>query len=219
MPTTIADITVPGHVFAIGNVLTEHPNIYIELERLVPLGDRLLPFFWISDGSVEHIEAALASEPVVDSVTHLSEVGDEHLYQVSWTKQQDGLVDVLLETDGAILEGNGISGQWELRVRFPDHESFRAFNERCTESGIEVELRGVYNPHVPTVEQHLTPTQWRTLAVAYERGYFDVPRRTKLESLADHFGISEQAVSQRLRRGTGALVDWVMFSSSDPTGE
>jgi predicted DNA binding protein len=212
MPPTIADIAVDGSVFSIGNLLTEHPDIYIELERIVPLGDRLLPFFWISDGSIEHIERALEGEPVIESTTHLTEVDGRHLYQVSWTKPEDSLVNVLLETDGTILEGTGVQGQWELRIRFPDHDAFAEFNEICSDLDIDVSLRGVYNPHAPTVEQALTKTQWQTLATAYERGYFDVPRRASLAELAGHFDVSEQAISQRLRRGTSSLVSWLLFN-------
>jgi predicted DNA binding protein len=212
MPPTIADISVPGEVFAIGNVLAQHPDIYIELERLVPLGDRLLPFFWISDGSTDHIESALEAEPVVDSITRLTEVDGEYLYQVSWTKPEHSLVDVLLETEGVILEGKGVDRKWELRIRFPDHDRFRTFSEACEAQGFAVDLQGIYNPHAPTIDQQLTATQWQTLAVAFERGYFDVPRRTSLKNLADHFDISEQAVSQRIRRGVRGLVSWLMFN-------
>lgn len=214
MASTIADISVPGETFAIGRILSENRDIYIELERLVPLGDRLLPFFWISDGSLEYIQAALESQDGVDSMKRLTEVDGEHLFQVSWTKQKDGLVNVLIDTEGVILEGKGIDGQWELRIRFPDHEQFRSFNEQCDALGIDVSLKGVYNPHAPALDQHLTSTQWQTLAIAYERGYFNVPRQTSLEELSNHFGVSQQAISQRLRRGTRSLVGWLMFNAS-----
>jgi hypothetical protein len=41
---------------------------------------------------------------------------------------------------------------------------------------------------------------------AYEQGYFEVPRSVTVTELADHFGISDNAFSQRLRRGLSALV-------------
>lgn len=47
----------------------------------------------------------------------------------------------------------------------------------------------------------LTDRQRRTLALAYEKGYFDVPRGTSLTDLATTLSVSEQAVSERIRRG------------------
>lgn len=212
MPT-IADVTLPGESFALGELLTENPDVFIEIERLVPLGDRTLPFFWVSGGSTEDVATALESQAIVDSVTHLTTVGDRSLYQVSWNASVDGVVEALVETDGSILEGHGISGRWELRLRFPDHERLRRFSERCREGGIDLELAAVYNPDVQAPEEHLTTPQRQAIVAAYEDGYFEIPRRATLSDLSDRLGVSEQAVSQRLRRGTRSLVGNLLFTS------
>ncbi|MDS0258540.1 helix-turn-helix domain-containing protein [Haloarcula sp. S1CR25-12] len=52
----------------------------------------------------------------------------------------------------------------------------------------------------------LTRKQRETLQVAARKGYFDVPRRCSLDDLADHFDRSGQAISERLRRASEALV-------------
>lgn len=213
MPT-ITDITLPGGSFELGRLLTENPDIHVEIERLVPLGDRMLPFFWVSNSTPEHIEEALESQSIVESVTELTAVDDRHLFQVTWTPEVNGLIEALLDTNGVILEGQGIAGQWELRLRFPDHESLRRFNEICLEKEIDMEVKGVYNPHPPAMEDRLTPVQWQTLATAYELGYFEVPRRATLSDLSERFEVSEQAISQRLRRATRSVVDGLMFEGS-----
>ncbi|MFC7027023.1 bacterio-opsin activator domain-containing protein [Halomicroarcula sp. GCM10025710] len=110
---TITDLTLAGDSFALGALLTNNPEMHVEIERLVPLGDRLLPFFWVSNGSTEHIEAELVAQDIVESVERLTTVDDRHLYQVTWTPEVNGIVDALMQTDGAILEGKGITGQWE----------------------------------------------------------------------------------------------------------
>lgn len=209
----ICDLTFPGESFALGALLVEHPEIFIEIERLVPLEDRLLPFFWVSNGSPERIEAALASQSVVDSVERLTTVEGRHLYQVTWSGGVDGLVAALLETDGAILEGQGIDGKWELRIRFPDHPSQQRFNDICGEKAIEVDVRGVYNPHPPSVEDQMMPSQWQTLVLAYEMGYFEVPRRATLADLGDRLGVSKQAASVRLRRAINEAMSGMLHGS------
>jgi predicted DNA binding protein len=212
MPTVV-DVTLPSESFALGALLTEHPDMFIEIERLVPLGDRLLPFFWVSNGSPEHIEDALLSQSIVESVQLLTQVDDRYLFQVAWTPAVNGLVDAMLETDCVILEGTGVAGSWELRLRFSDRQHLRQFIERCTEKEIDVELQRIYNPHVPSVEDELTPAQWQTLAVAYKLDYFSVPRGATLAEIADELGVSNQAVSQRLRRATNTLVGMQMHRS------
>ncbi|WP_309138889.1 helix-turn-helix domain-containing protein [Haloterrigena gelatinilytica] len=41
----------------------------------------------------------------------------------------------------------------------------------------------------------------------YERGYFEDPRDSSVEDLADALGVSSSAVSGRLRRGLKALIE------------
>ncbi|MDQ2049285.1 helix-turn-helix domain-containing protein [Natronolimnohabitans sp. A-GB9] len=46
----------------------------------------------------------------------------------------------------------------------------------------------------------LTPTERETFATASREGYYETPRETTLEELADHFDVSKTAVSMNLRR-------------------
>lgn len=175
--------------------------MYVELERIVPLEEGLLPFFWVSGGTTATIEETLLASPDVESIVRLTELDDETLYQVHWSPHIDGFVEALVTTGGTVLAGYGTHTEWSFQLRFPDHESLSEFGEICEHKEIALDLRSVYNPHPPEVNAKLTHEQRRTLRAAHERGYFEVPRRTTLPELADHFGISKQAVSQRLRRG------------------
>lgn len=53
----------------------------------------------------------------------------------------------------------------------------------------------------------LTAERYEVLTAAAERGYFDVPRRLTMTELAEELDISQQALSERLRRGHGTLID------------
>jgi predicted DNA binding protein len=53
----------------------------------------------------------------------------------------------------------------------------------------------------------LTDPQREALITAVENGYFDVPARATLESISEALGITSQAVSERLNRGTKTLVE------------
>jgi predicted DNA binding protein len=63
----------------------------------------------------------------------------------------------------------------------------------------------------------LSPKQLEIVRKAHLSGYFDVPRQVTQQELADHFGISSSAVSQRLRRATAQILGGTV-SSDDTAG-
>jgi predicted DNA binding protein len=62
----------------------------------------------------------------------------------------------------------------------------------------------------------VTGPQREALVLAVERGYYDIPRRCSTAELAAVLGVSDQAVSERLRRGIATLVERTL---GDDAGE
>jgi predicted DNA binding protein len=56
------------------------------------------------------------------------------------------------------------------------------------------------------------------LLAAYEHGFFEIPRSASMKDLADHFDISEQAISQRIRRGTANLIFDMLLNLDEKNG-
>ena len=56
----------------------------------------------------------------------------------------------------------------------------------------------------------LSEVEQETLEAAHEAGYFDNPRTTSLEVLAEEFGVSSSAVSKNLRRAQRKLVGYAV---------
>jgi predicted DNA binding protein len=53
--------------------------------------------------------------------------------------------------------------------------------------------------------------------VALEQGYFAIPREVSAEELATQFNISDQAVTERIRRGlTNVLTQILITPDDDP---
>ncbi|MFC7009142.1 helix-turn-helix domain-containing protein [Halalkalicoccus salilacus] len=65
----------------------------------------------------------------------------------------------------------------------------------------------------------LTERQRNTLVAAFEAGYFTVPRETSLSDLAERQDASHQALSERLRRATGNLVESALITHGDGSDE
>ncbi|WP_425492942.1 helix-turn-helix domain-containing protein [Natrinema amylolyticum] len=62
----------------------------------------------------------------------------------------------------------------------------------------------------------LTDGQATLLAAALEHGYFEVPRGITLNDLADDLDCSHQALSGRMRRALGNLVDTALAGGPEP---
>lgn len=206
----IADISVPANVFALGQTLTDFPDVEIELERIVSGSEDVVSLFWVdSQGrqeSEDRITSALREDPLTESVRRLTRTGDRTLYEVYWGSDIDGILRTLIDTDTELLEAEGTAEVWDFRLQFRSRDELASFRQNCRSKDISVTLRRLYNPSVPEDDSRLTDNQYEALVTAYEQGYFEVPRATSMDELATEFGISDSAFSQRIRRGSSTLI-------------
>lgn len=206
---TIAEFTIPSDGFPLGEMLQQLPGATIELERVVPTTKDIFPYFRISGVDVDEIKRLIDDHDIVTSVTLVDRIGDHALLRAAWNEKVDGIVKALAETNVTLLAGIGTAEHWLFEVRAADSAAIGAFQEYCRENEIPLhlrQLRSAEDLHAGD-EYQLTPEQHEALVHAFDRGYFEEPRRTTLEELADEFGITRQSVSSRLRRGHRNLID------------
>jgi len=99
---------------------------------------------------------------------------------------------------------------WYERWLLPGREALRDVWEYARAEEFDFEIvnlrqQGGPDPDAPDPGA-LTDQQREALVAAYENGYFQVPRSVSMDDLASEFGISDSALSQRIRRGTAALI-------------
>ena len=213
MVTTITDIRVPAGDFPLGRILQEYPDIEIELERIVPTREQIIPLFWIESGSERAVEETLESDPLVEEIVQLTRTPDRILYSVNWSPDINALVRAIVDLGVDVLTAEGTSNFWEFRLQFEDREKLGRFRRTCQEKDIHLDLLRVYNPQMPPESGPLTPEQRDALNAAYEEGYWDIPRGTTQQDLADLVGISDNSLSQRLRRGTKIAVAELLYGT------
>lgn len=201
--SVIADFSVPADAFPLGNLLEVRPGVQVRLESLIPTGQSVIPYFWVESPDVEAVERALRESDIVESVDLVDRAGTETLFRVSWSESVNGLIEAIRNTDSVILGGQGHGDHWSFQLRFSGNDSLSSFYRAVVEKGIDLELEGVHNPLEASEppELQLTDEQREALVVAFEWGYFEVPRETTLVELAEELEISDSAVSQRIRRG------------------
>jgi predicted DNA binding protein len=205
--TTVAEFTADPETFPFGRLFERFPEATVELERIVPSSEGLVPYLWLrnADGSVLAEDlgtfATLASVEPVDSVEH------EHLFRIEWTDEYEGILSAVVETGVTLLSATGTADEWVLEVR-GTRDEVAAFQSACEDRGVSVTLTSLYSlgPTAPTDEYGLTDPQREALLTAFRMGYFDHPRRAALADVAAELDISRQALSARLRRGSRNLV-------------
>ena len=212
MPTIVSG-TVPANEFALDHSLETLPDLRFEIERIVSTGDKaVMPLLWIRGASREEVEATLEDDPTVDNVTLLGDFDDEWLFQMEWVGHVDLIVQMLTNSEATILDAVGHRDVWKLRVLYPRRSLFSKTHEFCDEHGLGFEVESIRElDGEPAGRYGLTTEQYDVLATAAEMGYFEVPRSVTLQELAEEFDVSHQAVSERLRRATNALVHDTLF--------
>ena len=205
---TEATFTVPSDQFPLGSVFERLPDVTVELERMIPARDVVVPYFWVRGTAVEDIEGAFADHPGVVGIQLVDSVADEYLLRVEWALEYDGVLSTLTETKLPLVKAVGTNRQWTFDVRGDDRSDIADFQQRCRELDIPITLTRLHalTPIETEAEAALTDPQQEALLLAYERGYFNSPRDVTMAELGDELGITQQAVASRLRRGIDRLV-------------
>lgn len=205
--SVIATIDVAAEDFTLGGALAPNPGMRVRLERVIPVGSTFVPYFWVTEAAVGEVEGALRDETDIESFKVVDTVDDDVLVRVEWGGL-NGFLDAMTETRATLLEAVGEDDTWTIQLRFDDHDDLTAFYRQCVDRDIAIDMQNVHNPGLPSggFGLGITETQRETLVTALERGYYEVPRRINLVDLADEIGVSDTAVSQRLRRGIAALL-------------
>jgi len=214
--SVIAEFTIDASEFSLGTVLASGPEMRIELERIVPTSGHVMPFFWATGSEFGEFERVVRESPLIEDVTALDRVEDRVLYRAEWAEDIRSLVYGIAESDATILEASG-DERWVFRLRFADHGGLSDFHNYCTDQGINYHLERVYTlteDQSGSYRLHLTEEQREAIVLAVERGYFDVPRGVTLVELAEELDVSQQAVSERVRRATGDVLQTVLLGVS-----
>jgi predicted DNA binding protein len=199
---------VPAEQFALHDTLREFPETIIEIERVVATDELVTPYFWMTGIDVDVFEDAATSDPSVERLKRLDSFEKGTLYRADWADHSEILVTMYTEIGTTILEATGRAEQWELRIRFDDHDHLTRFRDHFRENDLPftlTELHEVTYPRAPG-QYGLTEKQEEALVTAWDMGYFETPREVTLSEIARELGISEQALSNRLRRGYDSLI-------------
>lgn len=171
------------------------------------------------ESSLERLHPLITADSTVVDASLLADLGNRRLYRLELTPEgAEGMTYPRAVEEGITFLDIRASDDWvRYRARIPDRESLMKFRQVCADRGLEFQLRGLYHDESEEREAtKLTDRQREVLRTAFEAGYFAVPRRTSLESLATELDISDQALSAIIRRGQANLLAETIASDLTP---
>lgn len=204
---TVMEFTSPVEEFPLGSVFEDLPGVRVELERLVPQDEFVIPYFWVRGAEADDIEAAFQDHIGVVNVELIDSVESEYLMRAEWNPAYFGILRALAEEDIVILSGVGTNQGWHFEVRGESRKAISDFRSNCQAEDIPIDITAVHELlPVQGASYELTDAQREALVMAYDCGYFDSPRQCSLADVADEIGITQQSLSSRLRRGHKKLI-------------
>lgn len=206
MPTVVtATLELDG--FPMSRTLDGSTGVECECDRVVLSGDTVRALTWLYAPDTVALEALLDADPSVGEYVRMTEVAGGTLYRQEWVRDIAFVQHVMRDAKATILDGYGTRRSWQLCLTFPDHDGVRATRTFAESRDVSFDVTNVRAiPDGPLDRFGLTTRQYEALYEAWRLGYFDVPRSVALQDVAAELGISQQAASERLRRGHETLV-------------
>ncbi|RDI72640.1 helix-turn-helix domain-containing protein [Halopelagius longus] len=175
------------------------------------------------------IERAFESSSFVAEYTLVGQAGETSRYQVLPALGMDAQLGEQIEdlsklralatTDSIIEQIRVTPTGWIQSGWFTDRtvlDEFRTFWQRNGEFSLR---RLTYDGEAEKAGDGLTDHQREALRIAYEMGYFDIPRTATLDEVATELGITASSVSERLRRAQTYLIETTVASTWPPLPE
>lgn len=206
--SVIAEFSIPAEEFALAETLERRPELTFNIDRVVAHNTtQVVPFVRVKHGELGGLTEILEADTSVEEVELFGETDEERFYRLVWDDTAQ-VIGYMVNGHGAtVQEATATDGEWHLRVLFPERSGLSATSEYANESEFTLDVKRIYG--VDGVEQaryNLTEQQHGTLTQAVEKGYYDIPRETNAQELADDLDISHQALSERVRRAHKSLI-------------
>lgn len=192
-------------------------------EETIPRGDGTVLQYVTTEGlSRDSFERIVSRVSTVESIRELSSSGEAARYEIR--QSNPPLVDTLSDHGGRVESISIEDGDFYIVADLPKSADVREVAKQVFEVYPDADLeaqRSVAHPDrsAPqfheTVLENLTDRQRTALEVAYFAGYFEWPRDTTGEGVADTLDVSQSTFSQHLRSGQRKTYE-LLFEDDTP---
>lgn len=202
--------------FPLAEVFSAFPAARIELDRVVPTNDVIVPYFWLQSVDPSEIDVSEIEHSGINDLRVVDTVDNEAIVRIEWDFEHESVLTAIHETNVALVSARGRRDEWTFEIRSDEQQAVSDFQSYCRDRGILIELVQLHalSPLHSSQEYGLTDAQREALTLAYDRGHFDSPRGATQGEVADELGITRQALASRLQRGTRRLIASTLISPS-----
>lgn len=208
--TSMVEAVVPPAQFALEETFATVPDAEVSALRVVAHGRGAgMELLWASSRNRDALVEAMRRDPSTHAVEVVADLEDERLLRVGWRLAVQRTVAVVSQGAATVLDATGRADGWHFQVLFPDRDALSSAYERWRGYGLDASLERVGELSLAgnAGDPLLTDAQYETLEHAHDEGYYDVPRQVTQTDLARAFDVSHQALSERLRRAHGTIVE------------
>ncbi|QZX99938.1 helix-turn-helix domain-containing protein [Halobaculum rubrum] len=211
-----ATFTATSGEFPLAAVFSKFPAAEIELDRVVPTDEFIVPYFWVREVELEKISMENVTHPGIHDIRVVDNVDGAAFIRIDWDLAYESVLTAIIETDVNLISALGKEDRWSFEFRAESREALADFQSYCRAHDVPLELTKLHalSPLESGREYDLTDAQREAMTVAYTLGYYDSPRAATRRDVANELGISPQAVGARLQRGTRRLLSSTLMRVS-----
>lgn len=164
--------------------------------------------YLIEYDDLQDLEAMLERDPTINNFEPVSKANGTGIYYIEYAEDTKLTSHVVTEVNGFMTRAESRNRGWFVQLQLPDRQALNTIWEYAEEEGFSTDIIELYdNCRGDTKPSYgLTEEQEQALRVAYENGYFGVPREMTLGDIADELDLSSTAMSGRIRRGVKNLI-------------
>jgi len=214
--TLIAKIHVSHPDLVCSDVLRAFPDASVSLDyqTVAEPGTEFL-FLRVATEDFEAFERELRRDHTVEDPKLVAMFADHRVYRVRVLTSLEIVPSRCTALGARVIEVGNENDGWNVRLHLLTRDALDALREYCHENDVTYQVHelGTADSLSDQYAFGLTEQQRTTLLLAYDSGYYDVPRQVSQNNLAGELGISKSAVSQRLRRAMALLVENTLASS------
>lgn len=203
----VANVSVDHPNLLLVPTIDVHPDVPIRYEYECGFDGQDLCFVSVFGGQYAPIEETMSGDHTVGRPTRIITFENRAVYRM--TAETD--LEIVPRCCGAhgafVFRVTSDERGWNVHLYLPNRDALLEFRNYCRERSITFRVNQLYESAATDDDCYfLTEQQREILSMAYYAGYYDIPRGASQDDLAERLGISDSAVSQRLRRAVRELI-------------
>jgi predicted DNA binding protein len=181
--------------------------------------DRVSVYYRLQEHNVTDPES-IAEQVFTGTVSLISDSDSETMIERTGGSWFGSLIS---EYGGILRDGIATESSVTLSIEVPQEGDIRTIVEQLTAEyqSLELTAKRQHTDAQPTpravrsqLKRELTDRQYEALETGYAMGYFEWPRRSSGEEIADQLGITQPTVNKHIRLGESRLFDLLFDPNS-----